>query len=121
MALQNVTYIGGGNMSNEDWANDFFDVLDREKEEQQVEPPKKYNVIIMNDDFSTWPFVVEVLTTMFGQTVEQANATTKTIHTTGKAIVGTYTKDIAETKAQASNEYAQSEGFPLRAETKELE
>ena len=57
----------------------------------------------------------------FGQSEEQANRTTMTIHTKGKGLAGTYSKDIAETKAQAMNEYAQSQGHPLHAETEELE
>jgi ATP-dependent Clp protease adaptor protein ClpS len=106
-------------MSNEDWANDFFDVLDREKEEQQTKPPKQYNVLIMNDDFSTWPFVIEVLSKFFGKSEEEGHRITKEIHTKGKGLAGTYTKDIAETKAIQMNDYAQSKGHPLHAETEE--
>jgi len=92
-------------------------VLDKEKQtsKQKAEPPKMYSVFIMNDDFTEWPFVVETIIKHFGQTEDQANRTTKDVHTKGKGLGGTYTKDVAETKAQMMNEHAQSEGFPLHA------
>jgi len=106
-------------MSREELQNEFDDVLDREKEEERTKPPKQHQVFIMNDDYSTWPFVIECLMKFFGQTAEQAERTTTTIHTKGKGLAGTYTKDIAETKARAMNEYAQTNGMPLHAETEE--
>lgn len=108
-------------MSGEDWANDMFDVLDREREEERTKPPKQYKVFIMNDDFSTWEFVVEALGKFFGKTAEEGHRITTVIHTKGKGLAGMYTKDIAETKAQLMNEYAQSKGHPLHAETEEAE
>lgn len=103
---------------NHEWTQDYDGeiVLDRERQKQQVEPPKKYNVFIFNDDYSTWEFVVEVLTTIFGQTEDQANRTTKDVHTKGKGLAGTYSKDIAETKAMIMNDFAQANGMPLHAE-----
>lgn len=104
--------------------DDFFDVAERdledEKQEEQVKPPKLYQVFIMNDDFSTWEFVIEVLVRFFGKTAEEGHIITREIHTKGKGIAGIYTKDIAETKAQLMNDYAQSQGHPLHAETEEL-
>jgi len=104
--------------------DDFFDVAERdledEKQEEQVKPPKQYQVFIMNDDFSTWPFVIEVLGKFFGKSSEEGHRITQVIHTKGKGLAGTYTKDIAETKAQLMNDYAQSQGHPLHAEAEEL-
>jgi len=112
-------------MSGEDWANDFFDVVEQEledaKQEEQVKPPKQYKVFIMNDDFSTWEFVVEVLGKFFGKSSEEGDRITRVVHTKGKGLAGTFTKDIAETKAQLMNDYAQSKGHPLHAETEEAE
>lgn len=100
-------------------------VLDKEKQvekqKQQLEPPKKYHVFIMNDDFTEWPFVIEMLTRYFGQTEDQANRTTKDVHTKGKGLAGTYTKDVAESKAQVMNDHAQNEGFPLHAQAEQEE
>lgn len=108
-------------MSQQDLENDYDDVLDREREEEQTKPPKNYHVFIMNDDFSTWPFVVEVLGKFFGKSSDEGHRITTQIHTKGKGLAGTYTKDIAETKMQLMNEYAQSKGHPLHAETEEAE
>ena len=105
--------------------DDFFDVAERdledEKQDEKVKPPKQYQVFIMNDDFTHWDFVVEVLGKFFGQSEDKANRTTRDVHKKGKGLAGTYTKDIAETKAQLMNDYAQSKGCPLHAETEETE
>ena len=98
-------------------------VIDREKEaeKEKLEKPKKYHVFILNDDYSRWDFVVDMLMKIFGQSEDQANCTTRTIHTKGKGLAGTYTKDIAETKADQLNQYAQANEFPLHAETEEVQ
>jgi ATP-dependent Clp protease adaptor protein ClpS len=105
--------------------DDFFDVTERdledEKQEEQVKPPKRYHVFIMNDDYSRWDFVVDMLIKIFGQSEDQANRTTRVIHTKGKGLAGTYTRDIAETKADSLNQYAQANEFPLHAETEVAE
>jgi len=98
-------------------------VLDKEKQvekqKQQLEPPKKYHVFILNDDFSTFELVVDVCTKYFSQTEDHANRTAKDVHTKGKGLGGTYTKDVAQTKAQQIIDIAQSEGMPLRAVAEE--
>ncbi len=105
--------------------DDFFDVAERdledEKQEEETKPPKRYHVFILNDDFTKWEFVVDMLMKIFGQSEDQANRTTRTIHTKGKGLAGTYTRDIAETKADSLNQYAQANDFPLHAATKQAE
>ena len=41
------------------------------------------------------------------------------IHREGSAVVGTYSKDIAESKAQLTMQLAKAEGFPLKVIVKE--
>ncbi len=88
-------------------------VLDKQEEKILTKPPKLYHVMVMNDDFSSWELVVEVLTTFFGQTEESANRIATDIHTKGQGKAGTYTKDIAETKVHTANEFCQLSGAPL--------
>ena len=104
-------------MSGEDWGNDFFDVLDREKESQKekLEPPKNYHVFILNDDYSTFEMVIAILMRYFGHTAARAERTARDVHTKGKGLAGTYPKDIAETKAAIVAEIASQEEMPLRA------
>ena len=96
-------------------------VLDKEKqsEKQMVEPPKNYHVMILNDDFSTFELVIEICMTFFGHSEDRANRTAQDVHTKGKGLAGTYTKDIAETKAKIANDFSQTNDSPLMAEVVE--
>lgn len=80
--------------------------------------PRKYHVIMHNDDETTMEFVVEVLITVFRKTNEEAEKTMLKIHHEGSAIVGTYHRDIAESKAEKVMKMARAQGFPLKLTTK---
>jgi len=60
-------------------------------------PP--YNVILENDDFHSFQFVVEVLRKALGYSATRAQQLTKQAHTTGRAVVWTGPKEVAELKA----------------------
>lgn len=96
--------------------NDGVRVIDREKEKQKekIGPPKMYNVVMLNDDFTHMEFVVELLMKFFGKGMQEAAGIMLEVHKSGKGIAGTYTKDIAETKAAAANAYAQSQEHPFK-------
>lgn len=100
---------------------DYEDVIDREKqsEKQKAKPPKNYHVFILNDDFSTFEMVIAILMRYFNQTASQAERTARDVHTKGKGLAGTYTKDIAETKAAMVSDIASQEEMPLRATIEE--
>lgn len=84
-----------------------------------IEPPRKYNVVLLNDDFTTMDFVVAVLVKIFHHTVPSAEAIMENIHKNGKGIAGTYSKDIAMTKKGAVSVWAKEMGYPLRCEVEE--
>lgn len=100
---------------SEDASRDLVPVLDRE--EQKLEPPKKYKVVLLNDDFTPMDFVVNLLVQMFGKRQDQANRIMVEVHQKGKGIAGIYSHEIAETKARIACEFAQSAGYPLKADT----
>lgn len=91
-------------------------VIDREKqdERQQVKPPRKYAVVMLNDDFTPMDFVVEILMKFFGKNMEDASRIMLDVHKKGKGIAGTYSMDIAETKAVIANDFAQEHEHPFR-------
>lgn len=97
-------------------------VLDREKEKQRekVRPPKQFHVVMLNDDFTTMDFVVDVLKMYFGKSNSEAGRIMLTVHTQGKAIAGTYSKDVAETKAKIANDHAQGHDHPFLCTTEEV-
>lgn len=84
-----------------------------------VREPKMYDVLMLNDDFTTMEFVVEVLRTVFFHTKEKAEMLMLDIHNTGQCIVGSYTYDVAYSKVQRATTMAREEGFPLRLKIKE--
>ena len=82
--------------------------------------PRKFAVLIHNDDYSTMDFVVEVLCKFFAKTTDEAVKITMKVHHEGRGLAGIYTFQIAETKAAQVGEYARSHGHPLRASIEEV-
>jgi ATP-dependent Clp protease adaptor protein ClpS len=75
--------------------------------------PKKYKVILLNDDYTPMEFVVDVLKYFFHFNEELATQVMLQVHILGKGICGVFTRDIAETKVALINEYARSNQHPL--------
>ena len=86
----------------------------RERQKTNVREPRRYQVIIHNDDFTTMEFVVSVLKEVFFLSEENAQALMLQVHHSNKAVVGVYTYDIAVSKAQKATNMARENGFPLR-------
>lgn len=84
-----------------------------EEAKPRVKRPPLYRVVMHNDDFTPMDFVVEVLQRFFSLSRDQAVQVMLTVHTRGKAIAGTYTAQIAETKTAQVNEYARAHQHPL--------
>lgn len=78
--------------------------------------PKKHNVIILNDDYTTFEFVIMVMTTVFHKTQDEAYEIAETTHIHQRAIVGAYSLDIAKSRVAKATEMARAEGFPLSFE-----
>jgi ATP-dependent Clp protease adaptor protein ClpS len=79
-----------------------------------VKQPKSYHVVLYNDDYTTMEFVVYVLETVFHHPQPVAEKIMFDVHQRGKGIAGTYTRDIAETKALQTRTLAQEHNFPLK-------
>jgi len=92
--------------------NDGFGTATQEAQPKLKRPPL-YCVLMMNDDYTPMEFVVHVLQQFFGKGLEQATQIMLTVHTKGSAVCGVYTRDVAETKCQQVNQYAQENEHPL--------
>lgn len=79
----------------------------------KMEAPRKFINVLHNDDFTTMEFVMLVLQSIFGHTEEKAATLMLDVHHKGKAVVGEYIRDIAETKAIQVVEYAKASDYPL--------
>ena len=83
------------------------------KKKEDLKKPRRFKVIILNDDYTPMEFVVGVLITYFNKTVDEADAITTEIHKNGKGIAGIYPLEIAETKLRQAMKLARKEEHPL--------
>ena len=83
---------------------------------ERTKEPRRYKVIVLNDDFTTFDFVIMIMTTVFLKTLQQAEKIAETTHIHQKATVGTYTLDIAKSKVAKATAMARAENFPLSFE-----
>jgi ATP-dependent Clp protease adaptor protein ClpS len=79
----------------------------------KVKRPRRYKVLLHNDDYTTMEFVIYVLQKHFGKNSEEAYAIMLKVHHEGVGVCGVYTYEIAETKVQKVSREARSNGHPL--------
>jgi ATP-dependent Clp protease adaptor protein ClpS len=91
----------------------------KNKKEEELKEPSMYNVVFLNDDYTPFDFVVKMLTFIFSKSNAEANALAYKIHQKGKSIVGTYSFDIAATKATQTMSEAKENGYPLAVQLEE--
>jgi ATP-dependent Clp protease adaptor protein ClpS len=80
----------------------------------KLRPPKKYKVLMHNDDYTTMEFVVHILQKYFNKTRPEAQAIMLEVHTRGMAVCGIYTYEVAESKVAKITKYARENGHPLK-------
>ncbi|MEZ4631320.1 MAG: ATP-dependent Clp protease adaptor ClpS [Deinococcales bacterium] len=77
--------------------------------------PPLFKVLLLNDDYTTWDFVIYVLMRFFNKTEDEADQITRDVHQKGAGLAGIYSFEIAETKANQVIRAAKQEGHPFRA------
>jgi len=82
--------------------------------EHDVEEPPMYRVMLLNDDYTTMEFVVEVLVYVFQKSPEEATRIMLNVHRSGVGVCGIYPFEIAETKVNTVETLARENGFPLK-------
>ena len=85
-----------------------------ERKAQRTKPPRMYQVLMLNDDYTPMEFVVMVLQQYFHQDLETATLIMLKIHHEGKAVCGVYPKDVAATKVELVVAAARRVGHPLQ-------
>ena len=87
---------------------------------QKLKIPKRFEVILLNDDYTTMEFVVEVLRRFFNKEFQTAEAIMLKIHIEGEAVCGTYSYDVAQTKVTQVIDYSRQNKQPLMCVLREL-
>jgi ATP-dependent Clp protease adaptor protein ClpS len=90
-----------------------------EKIKITVSEPKRWKVILLNDDTTPMDFVVGILVDVFRHTTESAHEVMLQVHETGSGIAGIYSFEIAEAKAVEATNQARQNSFPLQLKLEE--
>lgn len=89
-------------------------------DEHELREPRRYKVLIHNDDYTSMEFVVHVLRRVFQKPEHEATRIMLAVHQQGLGECGVYTVEIAETKVDTVHAMAKAAGFPLRASMEEV-
>jgi ATP-dependent Clp protease adaptor protein ClpS len=97
------------------WDDDF----ERDEElslEERRKPrhPRKWKVLLHNDDFTSMEFVTHVLMTHFHKAPAEATQIMLQVHRKGVGLAGVYSREVAETKVAEVTDEARAEGMPLK-------
>ena len=92
----------------------------KERTAEKIKEPSLFKVVLLNDDYSTMDFVIQVLESVFMKSPAEAYRIMMQVHLNGRGIAGIYPWEIAETKVQTVTSMAQKAGYPLRATTEEV-
>ncbi len=86
----------------------------------KIKTPKRFDVILLNDDYTTMEFVVEVLRQFFHKEFQVAEAIMLKIHIDGEAVCGSYSYDVAQTKVTQVIDHSRKNEQPLMCVLREL-
>jgi ATP-dependent Clp protease adaptor protein ClpS len=81
---------------------------------KEVKEPPFYKVLLLNDDYTTMDFVVEVLRFVFHKSMADATFIMLNVHHNGVGVCGIYSFEVAETKVNTVESLARERGFPLK-------
>ncbi len=88
------------------------------QERTQLARPKRFKVLLLNDDYTPMEFVVDILQNLFQKSPAEATQIMLHVHRRGVGVAGIYVLEIAETKVAQVHQRAETSGYPLRAGVK---
>ena len=87
---------------------------------RKLKTPNRFEVILLNDDYTSMEFVVEVLRKFFHKEFSAAEAIMLKIHIDGEAVCGTYSYDVAQTKVSQVIDFSRKNEQPLMSVIREV-
>jgi ATP-dependent Clp protease adaptor protein ClpS len=87
----------------------------KERVREKTKEPALHSVVLLNDDYTTMEFVVEVLETVFQKSPAEAYRVMMQVHLEGRGVAGVYPWEVAETKVDTLLSRARDAGHPLQA------
>jgi len=87
----------------------------------KLKKPNRFQVLLLNDDYTTMEFVIEVLMRFFSKSEESANAIMLKVHIDGEGVCGVYSHDVAQTKVSQVIDFSRKNEQPLMCVLRELE
>ena len=82
--------------------------------------PSLFRVVLLNDDYTPFDFVISLLMSVFGKTSNEAQYVTMQVHLTGSGVAGVFTRDVARTLAAKAVSLARSQGHPLKLDVQKM-
>ncbi len=82
----------------------------KEKEKVKKQPP--YHVVLLNDDDHSFEYVIGMLQRLFGHPPEKGYQMAYKVHTEGRVIVDTTSKERAELKRDQIHAFGPDKGIP---------
>ena len=86
----------------------------------KLKKPKRFQVLLLNDDYTAMEFVVEVIKRFFSKSEEAAQVIMLKVHIEGEGVCGTYSHDVAQTKVSQVIDFARKYEQPLMCVIREL-
>ncbi|SHE21917.1 ATP-dependent Clp protease adaptor protein ClpS [Bathymodiolus brooksi thiotrophic gill symbiont] len=87
----------------------------------KLKKPKRFQVLLLNDDYTTMDFVIQVLQQFFAKTEQVAHAIMLKIHIDGESVCGIYSYDVAQTKMSQVIDFSRQNEQPLMCVIREIE
>jgi ATP-dependent Clp protease adaptor protein ClpS len=87
----------------------------KERTRTETKEPSMWKVVLLNDDYTPMEFVVHLLESVYDKGPAEAYRIMMQVHTQGRGICGAYPFDVAETHVAATEQLAETAGYPLKA------
>ena len=83
------------------------------KTKVEIKYPDRYKIIILNDDYTPFEFVISLLVEVFNKSGDEAKRVTAEVHELGQGVVGYYNAEVAEQKSSEATLLSRTAGHPL--------